>query len=224
MGRMVVIEGLDGSGKATQAELLSDYLKKKGYTVYNLDLPFYSDNSSTLVKMYLGGELGDKASDVNAYAASTFYAVDRYASFKKHWQKEYDSEKITVANRYTTSNAAHQMTKLPEEEWDTYLEWLFEFEYKKIGVPEPDCVIYLDMPVDISQKLLLKRYCGDEKKKDVHERDVEYLISCHKAAVYAAEKLGWEVIKCGENGEPFTVDDISKKVCDTVERVLFGND
>ena len=224
MGKMVVIEGLDGSGKATQAELLSGYLREKGCKVYNLDLPFYSDSSSTLVKMYLGGELGDKPSDVNAYAASTFYAVDRYASFKKHWEKEYNSEKITVANRYTTSNAAHQMTKLPANEWDTYLEWLFEFEYRKIGVPEPDCVIYLDMPVDISQKLLLKRYSGDEKKKDVHERDVEYLVSCHKAAVYAAEKLGWNVIKCGENGEPFTVEYISEKVCDTVERMLFAND
>ncbi len=224
MGRMVVIEGLDGSGKATQAELLSGYLKNKGYDVYNLDLPFYSDSSSTLVKMYLGGELGDKPSDVNAYAASTFYAVDRYASFKKHWQKEYESEKITVANRYTTSNAAHQMTKLPEDEWDAYLEWLFEFEYEKMGVPAPDCVIYLQMPVDISQKLLLKRYSGDEKKKDVHERDVDYLLSCHRAAAYAAEKLGWEVIKCGENGEPFTVEYISELVCATVERKLFGND
>ncbi len=224
MGRMIVIEGLDGSGKATQAELLTAYLKGKGYDIYNLDLPFYSDNSSTLVKMYLGGELGDKPSDVNAYAASTFYAVDRYASFKKHWQKEYDSDKITVANRYTTSNAAHQMTKLPENEWNAYLQWLFDFEYNKIGVPEPDCVIYLDMPVDISQKLLLKRYSGDENKKDVHERDVEYLISCHKAAVYAAKKLGWEVIKCGENGEPFTVENISEMVCDTIERKLLGND
>ena len=174
--------------------------------------------------MYLGGELGDKPSDVNAYAASTFYAVDRYASFKKHWQKEYESEKITVANRYTTSNAAHQMTKLPEDEWDAYLEWLFEFEYEKMGVPAPDCVIYLQMPVDISQKLLLKRYSGDEKKKDVHERDVDYLLSCHRAAAYAAEKLGWEVIKCGENGEPFTVEYISELVCATVERKLFGND
>ncbi len=224
MGRMIVIEGLDGSGKATQAELLSSYLKNKGYGIYNLDLPFYSDDSSALVKMYLGGELGDKPSDVNAYAASTFYAVDRYASFKKHWEREYDSEKITVANRYTTSNAAHQMTKLPEEEWDAYLQWLFDFEYNKIGVPVPDCVIYLDMPVDISQKLLMKRYSGDEKKKDVHERDVQYLLSCHKAAVYASEKLGWEVIKCGENGEPFTVENISKAVCAVVERKLLGND
>ena len=188
MGKMIVIEGLDGSGKGTQAEILSEYIRQKGLEVYNLDLPFYSDSSSTLVKMYLNGELGDKPSDVNAYAASTFYAVDRYASFKKHWEKEYNSDKIIVANRYTTSNAAHQMTKLPEDQWDSYLEWLFDFEYNKVGVPAPDSVIYLDMPVDISQKLLMKRYSGDENKKDVHERDVAYLVSCHKAAVYASEK------------------------------------
>lgn len=221
MGKMIVIEGLDGSGKSTQANLLKEYLNSKGIETYTLDLPYYNDPSSTLVKMYLGGELGDKPSDVNAYAASTFYAVDRYASFKKHWEKEYNSDKITVANRYTTSNASHQMTKLSESEWDSYLDWLFDFEYNKIGVPEPDLVIYLEMPVEISQKLLLKRYQGDENKKDVHERDVEYLVSCHKAAAYASEKLGWEIIHCGKDGEPLPLDVISQMVIDTVERKLF---
>lgn len=221
MGKMIVIEGLDGSGKSTQANLLKEYLNSKGIETYTLDLPYYNDPSSTLVKMYLGGELGDKPSDVNAYAASTFYAVDRYASFKKHWEKEYNSDKITVANRYTTSNASHQMTKLSEDEWDGYLEWLFDFEYNKIGVPKPDLVIYLEMPVEISQKLLSKRYQGDENKKDVHERDVEYLASCHKAAAYAAEKLGWEIIHCGKDGEPLPLDVISQAVIETVERKLF---
>lgn len=221
MGKMIVIEGLDGSGKSTQANLLKEYLNSKGIETYTLDLPYYNDPSSTLVKMYLGGELGDKPSDVNAYAASSFYAVDRYASFKKHWEKEYNSDKITVANRYTTSNASHQMTKLSESEWDSYLDWLFDFEYNKIGVPEPDLVIYLEMPVEISQKLLSKRYQGDENKKDVHERDVEYLVSCHKAAAYASEKLGWEIIHCGKNGEPLPLDVISQMVIDTVERKLF---
>ncbi len=223
MGKMIVIEGLDGSGKSTQANLLKEYLNSKGIETYTLDLPYYNDPSSTLVKMYLGGELGDKPSDVNAYAASTFYAVDRYASFKKHWEKEYNTDKITVANRYTTSNASHQMTKLSESEWDSYLEWLFDFEYNKVGVPEPDLVIYLEMPVEISQKLLSKRYQGDENKKDVHERDVEYLVSCHKAAAYAAEKLGWEIIHCGKDGEPLPLDVISQAVIDTVERKLLND-
>lgn len=220
MGKMIVIDGLDGSGKATQADLLKDYLRDMGYDTYTLDLPFYSDASSTLVKMYLGGELGDKPEDVGAYAASSFYAVDRYASFKKHWEKEYLSDKIIVANRYTTSNACHQMTKLPEKQWDEYLHWLFEFEYNKLGIPEPDCVIFLDMPVDISQKLLLKRYEGDENKKDVHERDISYLSACHKAAVYASEKLGWERIICGEKGEPHSIEKISQMVRATAERML----
>lgn len=224
MGKMVVIEGLDGSGKSTQANLLKEYLNGRGIETYTLDLPYYNDPSSTLVKMYLGGEMGDKPSDVNAYAASTFYAVDRYASYKKYWEKEYNSDKITVANRYTTSNASHQMTKLDEKDWDNYLQWLFDFEYNKMGIPAPDCVVYLEMPVDISQKLLSKRYQGDENKKDVHERDVEYLVSCHKAAAYAAEKLGWNIIHCGKDGEPLSVAEISKMVIETVERNLFSND
>ena len=220
MGKIIVIEGLDASGKDTQSRLLQEKLQSEGLETYKLDLPYYNDPSSTLVKMYLGGELGDKPSDVNAYAASTFYAVDRYASFKKHWQKEYESDKIIVANRYTTSNASHQMTKLPESEWDAYLDWLFSFEYKKMEIPEPDCVIFLDMPVDISQKLLMKRYEGDSTKKDVHERDVDYLKACHKAAEYASKKLSWNVITCGENGEPYSFEYIASKVYDCVKKEI----
>jgi len=221
MGKIIVIEGLDASGKDTQSRLLQERLQSEGYETYKLDLPYYNDPSSTLVKMYLGGELGDKPSDVNAYAASTFYAVDRYASFKKHWQKEYESDKIIVANRYTTSNASHQMTKLPESEWDSYLDWLFSFEYKQMEIPEPDCVIFLDMPVDISQKLLMKRYDGDSARKDVHERDVDYLKACHKDAEYASKKLSWNVITCGENGEPFSFEYIASNVYDCVKKEIF---
>lgn len=221
MGKIIVIEGLDASGKDTQSKLLQQRLEKEGFSTYKLDLPYYDDPSSTLVKMYLSGEMGEKPSDVNAYAASTFYAVDRYASFKKYWQKEYESDKIIVANRYTTSNASHQMTKLPQNEWEAYLEWLFEFEYKKMEIPEPACVIFLDMPVDISQKLLMKRYKGDSQKKDVHERDVEYLKACHKAAEFASKKLGWNVITCGADGEPFSFEFIAEKVFDCVKKELF---
>ena len=158
MGKMIVIEGLDGSGKGTQASLLLENLKKSGRDAFAIDLPNYSDDSSALVRMYLRGEMGRHPGDVNAYAASTFFAVDRYASFKKFWGNEYDGGKIIVANRYTTSNACHQMTKLPEAEWDSFLDWLFDFEYRKLGIPAPDCVVFLDMPVEVSQKLLEKRY------------------------------------------------------------------
>lgn len=224
MGKIIVIDGLDGSGKATQAEFLKNTLKANGYDVFSLDLPYYDDPSSTLVKMYLNGEMGDKPGDVNCYAASSFFAVDRYASFKKHWEKEYNSNKIIIANRYTTSNACHQMTKLDESEWDAYMNWLFEFEYDKLGVPAPDCVIFLEMPVDISQRLLSKRYEGDENKKDVHERDTAYLSNCYKAAVYAADKLGWETVNCSEKGEPKTISDIADEVYRIVERKLLIND
>ena len=224
MGKMIVIDGLDGSGKATQAEILKNRLKEKGYDIYSLDLPCYDDPSSTLVKMYLAGEFGDKPGDVNCYAASTFFGVDRYASYKKHWEKEYNSEKIVVANRYTTSNACHQMTKLDSSEWDSYLEWLFDFEYNKLGIPEPDCVIFLEMPVEISQQLLSKRYEGDENKKDVHERDTDYLTNCYKAATYAAKKLGWHTVHCSSDGTVRSIDDISDEVYRIVERNLLVND
>lgn len=224
MGKMIVIDGLDGSGKATQAEFLKNRLKEKGYDIYSLDLPCYDDPSSTLVKMYLAGEFGDKPGDVNCYAASTFFGVDRYASYKKHWEKEYNSEKIVVANRYTTSNACHQMTKLDLSEWDSYMEWLFDFEYNKLGIPEPDCVIFLEMPVEISQQLLSKRYEGDEKKKDVHERDTDYLTNCYNAAAYAAKKLGWHTVHCSSDGTVRSIEDISDEVYRIVERNLLVND
>ncbi len=223
MGKMVVIEGLDASGKGTQSEILIDRLEKNGHSAFKISLPNYDDNSSALVKMYLAGEMGSKPSDVNAYAASTFYAVDRYASFKKFWNKEYNSDKIIVANRYTTSNASHQMTKLEKSKWDFYLDWLFNFEYNMLEIPKPDLVIFLDMPIDVSQKLLMKRYNDDETKKDVHEKDVNYLASCYEAASYAAEKLNWSIINCARDGMPRPIKEIADEVYAIVERVLFND-
>lgn len=220
MGKLIVIEGLDGSGKGTQAALLLKRLRESGKDVFEIDLPNYSDNSSALVKMYLAGEMGNRPGDVNAFAASTFFAVDRYASFKKFWSKEYESGKIIVANRYTTSNACHQMTKLEKKDWDSFLSWLFDFEYVKLGIPEPDCVVFLDMPVETSQKLLEKRYNNDESKKDVHERDIDYLNHCRDAAIYACEKLGWKRIVCAEGGEPKSVEKISDLVFQTVSEYI----
>lgn len=223
MGKMVVIEGLDASGKGTQSAILLDRLQANGHSAFAISLPNYDDNSSALVKMYLAGEMGSEPLDVNAYAASTFYAVDRYASFKKFWNKEYNSDKIIVANRYTTSNASHQMTKLEKSKWDFYLDWLFDFEYNKLEIPKPDLVIFLDMPVDVSQKLLMKRYNNDETKKDVHEKDVSYLASCHEAASYAAKKLNWQVINCARDGEPRPIEEIADEIYLVVERVLFND-
>lgn len=218
-GKMIVIEGLDGSGKSTQVALLKEKLEKENLNVYRIKLPNYDDPSSTLVQMYLDGQFGEKANDVNAYAASTFFSVDRYASFKKHWQKEYHGGLI-LADRYTTSNAVHQMTKLPKAEWNEYLDWLFDFEYRLLGIPKPDCVIFLDMPVDISQRLMTDRYGGDENKKDVHERDVEYLKKCYDSAMYAARRCGWETVKCFDGDSVRSIEDIGSDVFDKVMKIL----
>ena len=219
-GKLIVIEGLDGSGKDTQTKILLETLSNHNILFRKISFPDYSDASSTLVKMYLGGDFGKSPSDVNAYAASTFYAVDRYASFLRHWRDDYNNGKLIIADRYTTSNAVHQTCKLPKNEWDKYLAWLYDFEYNLLGLPRPDLVLYLDMPPLISQKLISKRYNGDESKKDIHERDTLYLTECRKSALYAALHLGWKIISCAENGSVFTIDEISFKIANIVLSIL----
>lgn len=216
MGKLIVIEGLDGSGKSTQLELLPQNLKKHGIDCKTVSFPDYESKSSTLVKMYLGGEFGKKPDDVNAFAASTFYCVDRYASFKSSWGKFYENGGTVIAGRYTTSNAVHQCSKLPENKWEAFLNWLYDFEYNKVAIPKPDKVIFLDMPVEVSQKLLSKRYEGDETKKDIHESDTEYLARCRKAAVFTAEFSGWDIIPCSKNGEARTIEEIAEDVLKSV--------
>ena len=207
-GKLIVIEGLDGSGKATQAKLLAEALLRQGREVRQISFPNYASDSSALVKMYLGGAFGSKPDDVNAYAASSFYAVDRYASYKSDWGGFYDRGGIVIADRYTTSNAVHQCSKLPREQWDAYLNWLFHFEYELLGIPAPDAVIYLRVDPAVSQKLMTERYHGDEGKKDIHESDMEYLRRSRLAAEYCAEKLGWRTISCTDGDTMRTVETI----------------
>ena len=164
MKKLIVIEGLDGSGKATQAELLSKALSEQGRHVRKVSFPNYASNSSALVKMYLAGEFGTHPDDVNAYAASSFYAVDRYASFKRDWKCDWE-QGIIVADRYTTSNAIHQCSKLEKTEWEGFLDWLFDYEYRLLGIPAPNEVLYLRVAPEVSQKLMAKRYGGHEEKK-----------------------------------------------------------
>ena len=219
-GCLLVIDGLDGSGKATQARLLAETLAAQGRQVRQISFPNYASDSSALVKMYLAGQFGDKPDDVNAYAASSFFAVDRYASYKTDWGAFYQAGGIVIADRYTTSNGAHQCSKLPPEAWDAYLDWLFTYEYQLLGLPAPDAVIYLRVDPAVSQQLMTARYHGDESKKDIQERDLEYLERSRRAAEYCAQKLGWQTVECTRAGTMRTVEDIGREVLALAEAVL----
>ncbi|MCD7818793.1 MAG: deoxynucleoside kinase [Lachnospiraceae bacterium] len=211
-GKLIVIEGLDGSGKATQTELLYKTLCDRGISVRKISFPDYNSESSSLVKMYLNGDLGNHPDDVNAYAASSFYAVDRYASCKKGWGKFLNNGGTVIADRYTTSNAVHQCSKLPKDNWDEYLRWLFDYEYKLLGIPEPTLTFYLHVNPDVSQQLMSKRYKGDEQKKDIHEKDLDYLKRSQDAASYCADKLGWIVVECCKDGAMRSIDEIHSDI------------
>ena len=211
-GKLLVMEGLDGSGKATQTALLCEELANRGLAWKRLSFPDYDQPSATLVKMYLAGEFGNRPQDVNAYAASSFYAVDRYASYQKFWREDYQQGIYMVADRYVTSNIVYQMSKLPFDQWGNYIDWVEDFEYEKLGLPRPSRVIYLDMPPLVSQKLLSGRYHGNEEKKDIHESNLEFLNNCRKCAAYAAKKLDWTVISCALENEPKAVSKIHEEI------------
>ena len=211
-GRLIVLEGLDGSGKATQAKLLAASLAAKGLPVREITFPNYASDSSALVRMYLAGQFGEKPDDVNAYAASSFYAVDRYAGYKSDWGRFYEEGGILIADRYTTSNAVHQCSKLPPEQWEKFLHWLFDYEFRLLGLPAPDCVIYLQVDPAVSQRLMTERYHGDESRKDVHEKDTEYLARSRRAAEFCAQHLGWRTVRCCVGGALRSIEEIQKEV------------
>lgn len=216
----IVLEGLDGSGKSTQFQLLQEALLKEGGEVKTVKFPDYDSPSSSLVKMYLAGDFGSDPESVNSYAASTFYAVDRFASFRRVWGEDYRRGVTILADRYTTSNYIYQMGKLKRENWEDYLTWVEDLEYNRLGLPQPDRVIFLDMPLEISQKLMSGRYHGDETKKDIHESHLHYLRLCAESARFAGEKLGWKFVACSENGQPLPVETIHRAVLELTRAVL----
>ncbi len=221
-GTLIVLEGLDGSGKTTQMGLLEQSFQKSGVPCKRVKFPAYDQPFSAPVRMYLGGEFGQNPEDVSAYAAATFFAVDRYASFRKFWCGEYESGTVILTDRYTTSNLIYQLPKLPRTEWEDYLAWLQDFEYHKLGIPKPDLTIYLDMPQDISQKLLDTRYRTNGGSRDIHESNRPYLDSCRESAGFAAQKLGWHTICCAEGGFPRSVETIQRDILTAVRAVLGG--
>lgn len=219
-GKLIVIDGLDGSGKSTQSRAVAQALSAWGWTVRLISFPDYAEPSSALVKMYLSGAFSQDPNQVNAYAAGSFYAVDRYASYKRFWQAAYEEGEIILATRYTTSNAIHQMGKLPRENWDEYLCWLEDYEYRKLGLPRPDLVIFLDMDRRVADRLILSRYDGDEEKKDIHEKNRAYLDHCRETAMYSADRLGWKVVVCDDGKQPLPPSSITQAVLAEIGGIL----
>lgn len=219
-GKLIVLEGTDGSGKATQAKLLCQALADRGISWREIDFPRYGKPSAAMVQEYLDGKLGSHPGDVNAYAASMFYAMDRYASFKQDWGGFYAAGGVVVADRYTTSNAVHQASKLPAEERKAYLDWLFDLEYRLLELPKPDLVIYLDMPTEITRRMMRRREEETGTHADIHEQDEGYLRRCRENAGEVARLCGWTVIPCACGEEPRSIQEIHGQVLAAVEQIL----
>lgn len=208
MSRLISIDGLDGSGKGTQSELLAEALSAAGKTAKVLSFPMYDCDSSFAVRMYLDGALGGSPSDTNAYAASSFFAVDRYISFRTLWGADIEKYDYIIFNRYVSANAVHQLSKLPREAWDGFLAWLWDFEFDKLGLPRPDLTLYLVVEPEISASLVERRGA----KKDIHEKDGAYMERCYRAGLYAAERLGFHKIGCCASGAIRAREDIAAEI------------
>ncbi|MBP3304553.1 MAG: thymidylate kinase [Oscillospiraceae bacterium] len=222
MGKLIVIEGTDGSGKSTQFKALTERLRQEGREFKTLVFPQYSEPSSALIRMYLGGEFGTSPSDVNAYAASAFYAVDRFASYKKDWGQWYEHGGLIVSDRYTTSNAVHQASKEPLEKQGEFLKWLYEFEYERLGLPRPDLTVYLDVPTAFTEKLMRTREQALGTHADIHEQDLSYLATCRETGRAAAKFYGWNIIECVRDGKMRSIDDIHEEIYRLVKGCLEG--
>lgn len=221
-GKLIIIEGGDGSGKATQTKLLAEHLQKDGRDVRSVSFPDYDSDSSALVKMYLRGDFGTDADAVNPYAASAFYAVDRFASYRMKWQRYYENGGLVLADRYTTSNMLYQMIKIEgRSEQDKYLDWLEDFEYHKMGLPEPDLVILLDVPLAVTEKLMAERQGKTGGATgDIHEKNAAFLKKCHAAYDVLAQRYGWQRLDCTANGKMRSIEAIHQDVYQIVASVL----
>lgn len=211
-GKLIVFEGTDGSGKSTQFRLLCQALEREGRQFRRIVFPQYDQPSSALLRMYLDGEFGSHPGDVNAYAASTFYAVDRYASYKKVWGEYYRAGGLVLADRYTTSNAVHQCCKLPQAEREEFLRWLWELEYDRLGLPRPDAVLWMDMPIVHAVENLRRREADTHTDGDIHEVDTDYLSACYEAARQAAEHNGWRRIPCMDGERVRSAEEIHGEI------------
>ena len=223
MGILIAIDGVDASGKQTQTQLLKKRLIEDGKDIKAVSFPAYDNPSSTLVKMYLDGDFGEKPSDVNAYATSTFFAADRFATYRTDWGKDYNSGTIILADRYVSSNLIHQASKIDNStEKDKFLTWLDDLEHNIYGLPRPDVTIFLDMPPEYGAMLMKDRAnkSNGTDKKDIHESDFSYLETSYNNAVYVAERFNWKRVSCVKDGEIRSVEDIHNDIYSIIKEIL----
>ncbi len=219
-GKLIVLEGIDGSGKSTQFRLLTERLEKEGVPFRKLVFPRYNNSSSSLLRSYLSGEFGKDPGDVSAFAASTFFFVDRFASFKTDWGEYYNNGGTVICDRYTTSNAIHQGAKLPENELTAFLDWLYDFEFRLMELPRPDVVLYMDIDLETCLAQMKTRQQQTGTTGDIHEINAPYLAACLQTGIKASERLGWTKVRCLEKGAMRTVTEIHEDVYNTVKGVL----
>lgn len=223
MGKLIVIEGTDSSGKETQTKKLYERLANEVEKVRKISFPNYESPACEPVKMYLAGAFGDNALNVNPYPVSTMFAIDRYASYKMDWESFYNAGGIIVTDRYTTSNMVHQASKIENiDEKSKYLGWLEDLEYNKMDIPKPDLVIFLNMPTEMAVKLMeaRKNKITGEEKKDIHEKDTSYLKKSYDNACDIAKKYNWQEIKCVENKRLKTIEEIGEEIYTLVKEIL----
>lgn len=222
-GIIISIEGTDGSGKHTQQQLLANDLKDLGYKTFDFSFPNYDSPSSAPVRMYLAGEIGNDPNCLDAYQASILYAVDRMCSFKKTIKPHYDNGEIILFDRYVQSNFIHQCSKIDDlDEKQRFIEWEEGFEYGLCGLPKPDLIFFIEMPVEKSLELAHARgqYKNNESK-DIHEEDSEYMAKSYKNGLYLAKKLGWNIIHCVDNdGNVKHIEDIHKEIMDIATKFI----
>lgn len=220
MGKLIVFEGTDGSGKSTQFSLIKDYLQSINVDFRAITFPQYSEKSSTLVQMYLNGEFGNNPTDVNPYAASIFYTADRFASYKKNWGDYYNNGGLILSDRYTTSNAVHQASKIDKNQRDKFFNWLYDFEFNYIELPKPDIVIYLDVPIELTKQTMHNRELITNTQADIHEKDLDYLRVCRETGLAAAKTYGWIVVNCVKNEKMRSIADIHDEICSLINQHL----
>ena len=219
MGKLIVFEGIDGSGKSTQFELICKRLSDEEQQFKRIVFPRYSEPSSALIKMYLNGDFGDKPDSVNAYAASSFYAVDRYASFVQDWREYYKNGGLILTDRYTTSNALHQGAKITADKREHFFKWLYDYEFDLIGLPAPDLVIYMDIDIELTATRLVRRQTETGTSADIHENDLVYLKSCAQSGKQAAKQFNWHCIQCVKDGVERDKEEIHVEIYSTVKKI-----